>query len=87
MAENCVLFAGVLHRRGAMAEQARGVDLRGHVGEHELDGLEVGDRLAERLALLRVIARRFVRAAGDADGQRADGDAAAVEHFMASMNP
>src|SRR5258706_5833374 len=47
----------VLDRGGAVAEQTRGVDLRRHVGEHELDGLELRDGLAERRALLGVVAR------------------------------
>ncbi len=34
--------------------QAGGIDIRGHVGDHPLDGLELGDRLVELLALLGI---------------------------------
>src|ERR1700740_3197999 len=74
-------LAGVFDHGGAVAEEPRGVNLGCHVSEHELDGLEVRDRPPEGLALLGVVARGLVRAAGDADGERADGDAASVEDF------
>ena len=50
-----------------------------HVGEHELDALELGDPLAELPALLDVGQRVVERALGDADGLRADGDPGVVE--------
>src|ERR1700681_4453254 len=40
------LLAGVLRRRGPEGQEPRGVDLRRHVGEVELDRLELRDRLA-----------------------------------------
>jgi len=46
--------AAIDERRGVMDEQPRGVDRDRHVGQHELDALEGGDRLTELLALLRV---------------------------------
>src|SRR5919205_3803594 len=46
--------------RGAVDEQARGVDLGRHVGELPLDRLEVADPLAELPPLERVCARRVV---------------------------
>src|SRR6266850_510624 len=49
-----------------LQEQARGVYLRGHVGELELDRLVLGNRLAERLALLGVAQAELERALGDA---------------------
>ena len=49
-----------------MRQQARGVDLGGHVGELELDRLVLGDRLAERLALLGVFERELQGALRDA---------------------
>src|SRR5438445_4205985 len=45
-------LARVLQARRAQGQQARGLDLRGHVGELELARLVLGDRLAERLTLL-----------------------------------
>ena len=60
-------------------QQARRVNLRGHVGEHELDGLKIGDGMAEGLALLRVGQRRFERALRDPGGLRGDADAPAIE--------
>ena len=48
----------VLEPRRAQREQPRGVDLGRHVGELELDRLVLRDRLAERLALLRVARAR-----------------------------
>src|SRR6185437_6985396 len=57
----------LLQPRGAVDEQAGGVDLRRHVGELVLDGLERRDRLPERVTLLRVLARDVVRRLGDAD--------------------
>src|SRR5699024_9787114 len=50
-----------------------------HTGDLEGDALEVGDRLAEGLALLRVLHGFVDTALGGADGQGADGDAALVE--------
>ncbi|MDT4803979.1 hypothetical protein FQZ97_367450 [compost metagenome] len=41
---------------------ARGLDLRGHVGDLEADGLEVADRVAELGAVARVLHRVFQRA-------------------------
>ena len=46
-------LAAVGHPRGTVREQAGGLDLGGELGDLPLDPLEVGDRLAERLALLR----------------------------------
>ena len=62
-----------------MHEQAGGVDLGGHVGEHERDRLVHDDRLAERLALLGVVERVLVGGPGDADGLGADRRAGGLE--------
>src|SRR5215211_5719858 len=72
-------LAGVLHAGGLEREQARGLDLRGHVGELELDRLVLGDRLAERLALLRVAQAQLERALRDADAAGGDVDPADLE--------
>src|SRR5580700_4545281 len=71
--------AGVLLPGGFADKQARCVDFRGHIGEHELDGLKLGDRMAESQALLGIFLRGFKSALRDAGGLRGDADAAAVE--------
>src|SRR5579862_136068 len=69
----------VLEPRGAVDELPAGVDLRRHVRELELDRLEIGDRLAELMPLLRVRERQVVRALRETDAHRCDRDAASVE--------
>ena len=64
---------------GDVGQLAGRLELHGHVGEHELQALELGDRLAELLALLDVAERVVQRALGDADGLRGDGDAGVVQ--------
>ncbi len=63
----------------AVDEEPRGVDLGRHVGQLPLDRLEVGDPLAELLALQRVGARRVVGGLRDAERLRRDPDPPAVE--------
>ena len=58
-----------------------GLDLERHVGEHELHGLKLGDRLAELLAFHRILDARVVRALRDPERHRADRDAAAGERL------
>jgi hypothetical protein len=53
----------VLFPRGLEDHQARVLDLHLHVGQLERDRLELGDRPAELLSLLRV-AERFLERAG-----------------------
>ena len=64
---------------GLQHQHARRVELGGAVGEHPLDRLVVGDRLAERLVLLGVRERRVERGLADAERLRRDRDAPAVE--------
>ena len=66
-------------RRGLPHHQARRLDPAAHVGDLELDRLEVGDGLAERDALVGVADREIQRALRDAERLRRDADAAAVE--------
>ena len=83
--------AGVAQAGGVVGEEPRGLDLGAHFGQLELDGLELGDGLAERLALLRIPERVLERALGhphhlgpDADAalvQRLDGDLVALAHL------
>src|SRR5215218_1321982 len=70
----------VLLRPGGLpGHQASGVDLGRHVGQVELDGLELGELLVELLALLGVGQGLLERALGDAHGLRGDADASAVQ--------
>ena len=71
--------AGILLPGGFADEHAGGVEFGGHVGEHELNGLELRNGMAEGEALLRVFGGGFKGALGDADGLGGDADAAAVE--------
>src|SRR5690606_3831754 len=78
-------FAGVLGAGGVDQHLVGGLDLDGHVGEAELDGLVVGDGLAERAALLGVADGEFEGAQGDAAAAGGDVDAAdldAVHHLV-----
>src|SRR3546814_10243105 len=65
---------------GPPHEQAGGVDLCLHVGEHEADRLVHDDRLAEGLALLGVLQRVLVGSPGDAHGHGGHGRARSEEH-------
>ena len=81
MAANLVLsgaFVGDLGRR-EVEQSARRLELGRHVGEGELGRLEVGDRLAELLALLGIFDRLVEAALGAAERAGADVDAPAVE--------
>ena len=64
---------------GGVGHLAGRLDLHAHVGEQELQALELRDRLAELLALLGVAERVVERALGDADGLGGDGDPGVVE--------
>src|SRR6266571_1919833 len=62
-----------------MGEQPRGVDLCGHVGQHELNGLEFADALAECLPLAGVSRRFLQRRSGNSNGLRCDPDSPAIQ--------
>src|ERR1700688_1121310 len=70
--------------RSLINEQARGLHFRGHVGELELDGLELTDGLAELLALFGVAHRGIECALRHAEAKRRDGDAPAIENLEAA---
>src|SRR5580765_5737458 len=72
-------FAVVDHAPEAVEEAARRLTLRFHVGELRLDQLVLADRLAHRLARLRVLARVVGRALRDAERLRGDTRAGGVE--------
>src|SRR5713101_1651071 len=69
----------VEQRGGAPDQQPRGVEVGRHVGQLELRRLEVGQRLAELLALDHVARRRLQAGARAAQRAGADIDASAVE--------
>ena len=71
--------AGILLPGRATQQQARRVNFRGHIRQHELNRLKIGDGMAECLALLRVAQGGFERALRDSGGLRGDADAAAIE--------
>ena len=71
----------IAHQCGVVRQRAGGFDFGLHVGEHPLDGLIVGDGLAEGAALLGVAHGRFQRSLREADRLRGDADAAAIERF------
>src|SRR5215218_7586135 len=74
-----VALAGVEQVGRLPGHQAPGLDLRRHVGDHELDRLVHRDRHAELDALLRVLGGELERRARDADGHRRDAGTRAVE--------
>src|ERR1019366_3718799 len=71
--------AGVVHASGIEREQARGLHLGCHLRQRQLYRLEGGYRLAELRALARVGECRIERRLPQADGERGDVDAAAVQ--------
>ena len=77
--EREVLVVALRAAGGGVGQLAGGLDLHAHVGEQELQSLEVGDRLAELLPLLGVGQRVVDRALRDADGLGGDGDPGVVE--------
>ena len=68
-----------ISRAGPVDEGAGRLGPHGHVGQHEPQALQIGDRLAEGLALLHVARRVVDGALGDPHRLGADGRAAAVE--------
>ena len=70
----------VLEPGGAHGQQARGINLRGHVGQLPLRALEVADGVAELLALLAVLERAVVGPGGHAQPKRGNRNAPAIEH-------
>src|SRR5213594_4609803 len=69
----------ILQVRGAIGQQAGGVDLRRHVRELPLNRLEVRNLLAERLSFLRVLRGLLEGPLGNSEGLRRDADPAPVE--------
>src|SRR5713101_796831 len=67
--------AGILLPRCFSNEQARSVNFRGHVREHELNSLKLRNGMAKSHALLGILQRRFERALRDARGLSGVADA------------
>src|SRR6266566_5191127 len=65
----------------------RRLDLRRHVGEHELDSLEARDRLSELLPFSCVVQRVVEGAFGDAERLRPDPGSRSVEHGERDLEP
>src|SRR5438132_1418506 len=63
---------GVFLARRIIRQEARGLDLRRHVGELELDRLVLPDGHAERVSLLRVFDGQLERAVSPADAAPRD---------------
>ena len=78
---------GVAQRRRVPGQQAGRAHLGGHVRDLELDGLEVGDGMAELAPSLRVGHRGFQRGLGDPDREGGDADAAAVQDLQRVHEP
>ena len=72
-------WSGVLQARGVVDHEPRRLELGGDLRVLELHALELGDRLAELLALGHVAEGVVERALGQADHLRADADAALVQ--------
>ena len=70
---------GIFHARRVVNQQARGFELRGHIGQLKLHALKLIDRFAKLLALARVSNRGVEGTARDADHLGADADAAFVK--------
>ena len=82
-----VVAALVLQPGRPVDECPRGLQLGGHVGDHEGDPLERADRPAELLALLAVRRGRLVGTLGDPEGHRGDRDSAPVEDLQEGPEP
>src|SRR3990170_5572676 len=82
-----VLNAAVLHPRGSVCEDPRGLDFRRHVRELPLDRLELRDLLAERLPLLRVLQALLEGPLRDPEGLRRNPDPPAVEGRERNVEP
>src|SRR5437763_5395966 len=80
-------LAGVLPPGRVEHEQPRGLDLRSHLGELELDRLVLGDGLAEGLALARVADRGLEGRRGQADGPGCDVDPSQLDASHEVLEP
>src|SRR5579863_445397 len=79
------IHSRILHARRVVYHEPRRLDLGGHLCDLKLDALEFADGLAELFALLRVLAGKFPRAAGQADHLGADADAAFVQRLNGDL--
>ena len=63
-----------------MHQKTRGFDVFGHIGQHPLHALELGDLLFELLPLLSVVQGGFQPCLTDTNRERCNADAPFVEH-------
>jgi hypothetical protein len=75
------------HGGGAPGEPLPGFDLGRHLGQHELDRLQIGERFAELDAAQSVSARGIESGAGEAERNRSDIDAGHVEAGHGDLEP
>ncbi len=81
------LLTGVDAGRGRVHEEPGRLELRGEVGDHELDAFEVGDPLVELLALGHVTDREIKCPLGDSDCLRPDDRSGPVEGVHRVIEP
>src|ERR1700687_1992056 len=79
--------ARVERRGGPPRQQPRGLHLRGHVSELELDGLKLRDGLAERAALPRVRQRPVEARLRNSDRAPCDIDAPKLQYRQRLLQP
>ena len=75
-----VVAGGCVHDHGA-----GGIGFHAGIGQHGLDQLEMGDGLAELLALAGIVQRLLHQPFGDADAQGGDVDAATLQHLHGGL--
>src|ERR1700676_2349729 len=75
----------VLLPGGLAHQEAGGINFRGHIGQHELNGLKVGNGMAKSRALPRVFQGVLERSLGDAGSLRGDADTPAVERGQGNL--
>mmetsp|Transcript_45757 Transcript_45757/g.109121 ORF Transcript_45757/g.109121 Transcript_45757/m.109121 type:complete len:239 (+) Transcript_45757:205-921(+) len=80
-----VRLAHVLELRGPPRQQPRLFDAHGHVRDLELDGLQLGDRLPEGDACLRVLHRGLQRRLRDPERLCGDADPPPVERLHGDL--
>ena len=80
-------LAAILLGGGRVDQQPRRFDPRRHVGQLDLNRLVLRDRLAERVALLRILDRLFERGPRDAQPPRRDVDPLASRPVITCLKP
>src|SRR5262249_36709928 len=76
-----VALSGVEHPGAVVGEEPSRLNILGHVRYHELDRLELADRLSKLLALVGVVDRVLERRAGDPHREHRGERAAVVQRL------